>query len=182
MRSSGLPFDLRDQLLIIARRDRNAVVGDHDFLPHHLAIAPAHRLRPKPLHRNRADPERITEMRRDLFELHHALRIGLLVNAEDRCDVRLLQVRRHGFVRRQHELFDQAVRDVARAARDAGHLAKLVEFDQRLRHIEIDGAAPDAFLVQDQRQFTHQLESRESAARSAPAIAASPSSSACTSV
>ncbi len=97
-------------------------------------------------------------MRRDLFELHYPLRIGLLVNAEYRRDFRLLQVRRHGFICRQHELLDQPVRDVARAARHARHLAKLVEFDQRLRHVEIDGPAPDALLVQHQRQFTHQFE------------------------
>ncbi len=89
-------------------------------------------------------------------------------------------MRRHGFIGRQHELLDQPVRDVARAARDAGHLAKLVEFDQRLRHIEIDGAALDALAVQHQRQFAHQFEARTPAARSARASAASPSSSAWT--
>ncbi len=70
----------------------------------------------------------------------------------------LLQVRRHGFIGRKHELLDQPVRDVARAARHAGHFAELVEFDQRFGHVEIDGSAPDAFLIQYQRQLSHQLK------------------------
>ena len=70
----------------------------------------------------------------------------------------VLQVRRHGFIGGQHELFDDAMGDVARRARDAGHGAPLVEFDQRLGQIEIDGAAAHALAVQDQRQLLHQLE------------------------
>src|SRR5580698_10032971 len=100
-------------------------------------------------------------MRGDLLELHHPLGIGLLMDAEYGGDGGLLQVRRHGFIRREHEFLDQPVRDVARATGDAGHFAKFVEFDQRLRHVEIDGAAPDALLVQHQRQFPHQFEARD---------------------
>ena len=58
------------------------------------------------------------------------------------------QVRRHRFVRGQHELLDQPVSDVARRARHAGHLAEFVEFDQRLRQIEIDRAAAHALAIQ----------------------------------
>ena len=50
------------------------------------------------------------------------------------------------------------MRDVARRARDAGHGAPLVELDQRLREIEIDGAAAHALAVEHQRQLLHQLE------------------------
>ena len=53
----------------------------------------------------------------------------------------LFQMRGHRLVRRQHELFDDAMSDVARAARDAGHHAVLVEFDQRLGQIEINRSA-----------------------------------------
>ncbi len=62
------------------------------------------------------------------------------------------QVRGHGFVSRQHELFDDAVGDVARRAADAGHRARLVELDQRFGHVEIDRAAAHPLAVQYQRQ------------------------------
>ena len=97
-------------------------------------------------------------MRGDLLELQHALGIGALVDAEDGRDFQGFQVRGDGFVRRQHELLDQAMRDVARRAGDAGHFAEFVELEQRLGQIEIDGAAADALAVQDQRQFLHPLE------------------------
>ena len=97
-------------------------------------------------------------MRGDLLEFQHALGVGPLVNAENQRHARGLQMRRHGFVRGQHELLDQPVRDVARRPRDAGHLAEFVEFEQRLGQIEIDRAAPLALAVQDQRQLLHQLE------------------------
>jgi len=42
---------------------------------------------------------------------------------------------------REHELFDEAVSDVALAARDVGHALLFVEFDDRLGEIEVDGAA-----------------------------------------
>ena len=80
------------------------------------------------------------------------------MDAVNRRHARLLEMRRHGFIRRQHEFLDDAVRDVARAARDAGHDAGFVEFDQRLGQVEIDRSAPVAFALQDLRQFAHQLE------------------------
>ncbi len=57
------------------------------------------------------------------------------VNARDSG---LLQMRRHRFVGRQHELLDDAVREITGRANHSGHLPKLVELDQRLRHVEID--------------------------------------------
>ena len=112
------------------------------------------------LHRNRADAQRVAEVRGHLLELHHALRIGHFVNAVDGGDAGMLQVRRHALVGRQHELLDEAVGDVARRARDAGHGAQFVELDERLGQVEIDGAAAHALAVEDQRQFLHQLEAR----------------------
>ncbi len=47
------------------------------------------------------------------------------------------------------------------AALDAGHVADLVEFDERLRHVEIDGAALDALFIQDERELLHQFEARD---------------------
>ena len=68
------------------------------------------------LHRNRAHAQRIAEVRRDFFEFHHALGIGLFVDAVRSDASRCFQMRRHGFIGGQHELFDQPVRDVARRA------------------------------------------------------------------
>lgn len=152
-----LALDLRDQLLIIPRRDGNTVARKDNIAVHHFAVTPAHG-RTKSLHGNRADAQRIAEVRGDLFELLHAFGIRFFMDAEDRCDPSLLQVRSDGFVGRKHELLNDAVRDIAGAARDTGHFSKLVELDQRFRHVEIDGAASNTFLVQDQRQLTHQLE------------------------
>ena len=46
-----------------------------------------------------------------------------------RCDLEMV---RDGFVGREHELFDQAVRDVAFGAGDGLHQPEFVEFDDRL--------------------------------------------------
>ena len=45
-----------------------------------------------------------------------------------------------GAIGGEHELFDQAVRDVAFAADDVDHAILRVEFDDALGKIEIDGA------------------------------------------
>ena len=67
-------------------------------------------------------------------------------------------MRRDRLVGGQHELFNDAMRDVARRSRNAGHRAPLIEFDQRLGKIEIDGASPDAFAIENHGEFAHQLE------------------------
>ena len=97
-------------------------------------------------------------MRRDLFEFHHALGIGLLVNAIDRRDLQRSRCpATASFAASMNSSMMRCA--MLRGLRDdARHLAEFVEFDQRLRHIEIDGAAPDALAVQDQRQFPHQFE------------------------
>ena len=55
----------------------------------------------------------------------------------------------------QHEFFDQAMRDVALAAHDAGHALLVVEFDDLFGKIEIDGAVLVAASVEEQRQLFH---------------------------
>src|SRR6266404_8452174 len=67
----------------------------------------------------------------------------------------LEQICRHRAVRRQHELLDQAMRDVALAARDIDHALLLVELDYRLRQIEIDRAMLVAPGVQQQSELFH---------------------------
>ncbi len=142
----GLALDLGDELLIIARSEQRVVER------HHFGF--------EFLHRSGAGRQRVAELRRDFLEFDHALGIGTIVNAEDHGLARGLDVRRHGFVGGQHELLDQAVRDVAGRARHGGHRAELVEFEQRLGQIEIDGAAALALLVQQQSQLAHHLEAR----------------------
>ena len=65
---------------------------------------------------------------------------------------------RHSLIRRQHELFDNAMRDIPRTPLDADHLAKLVELDQRLGQIEIDGAALESSAHQDLREHPHHFK------------------------
>ena len=63
------------------------------------------------------------------------------MDAEDRLVEVRFQVPRDGLVRRQHELFDDAVGELPLAAPDARHRTLLVEHDQRLRQVEVDRAA-----------------------------------------
>ena len=66
----GFAFDLRDQLLIIARREvRHRPARPPGLRNRFTGAAPA--------------AQRIAELRGDLFELQHALGIGTLVDAED---------------------------------------------------------------------------------------------------
>ena len=97
-------------------------------------------------------------MRGDLLELHDALGIGHFVNAVDRGTPACFQVRGHRLIGGQHELLDERCAMLRGDARHAGHGAALVELDQRLGQIEIDGAAADALAIEDQGQFLHQLE------------------------
>ena len=110
------------------------------------------------LHRQRPHAERIAEVGGDGLEVEDALGIGLFVNAIERGDALVFQIAGDALVGRQHELLDDAVGDVALRARDALHQAVLVELDDRLGQIEIDGAAAHALAVQDHRQLAHQLE------------------------
>src|SRR5271157_1835260 len=126
------------QLLVHARRDVD-VLGYLDGLrtaPAAVALAAlgAHL---HPLHRQRPDAQRIAEPGSDGLEVVNALWVGLLVDAVERGDVLVLQVAGDALVGRQHELLDDAVRDVALRARDALHQSVLVELDDRLRQIEV---------------------------------------------
>ena len=89
--------------------------------------------------------ERIAEGVGQFFELEHFFRVGLFVDAVQRGDAAFFEILRDGFVRGEHEFFDEAMGDVALAADDAA-CGLLVEFDDRLGQIEIDGAAFAAAL------------------------------------
>ena len=104
--------------------------------------------------------QRIAERVRQFFELEHFFRIRFFVHAMQRSDAALLEILRHGFVRRQHEFLDDPVRDIPLAAHDAEHAPLVVELDDRFGQIEINRAARDAPLVQQQRQLLHAPEIR----------------------
>ena len=92
------------------------------------------------------------------------------MNAVNHRQTRFFDVRCHGFIRRQHELLDQTMRIVASRAPDANHRAELIELQQRFRQIEIDRSPSHPFLVKDQRQLLHQLESFDQRRIPAPQI------------
>ena len=154
-----LAFHLGHQLLIVPRRDVDLAAGERHLLallrPVAVAVGEG-----EALHRNRAHAQRVAEVRRDLFEVQYAFRVGLLVDAVDRRFQMLFEMRGHSLIGRQHELLDQAVRDIPRRPRDPHHGAELVELDERLRQVEVDRPAPHALAIQDQRQFLHELEAR----------------------
>ena len=66
--------------------------------------------------------QRIAEGLRQFLEFEHLFRIGLFMNAVQRSQAAPVQVLRDGLVGGEHELFDQAMGDIAFAAHDAGHL------------------------------------------------------------
>ena len=71
---------------------------------------------------------------------------------------RFRQVMGNGTIRGEHELFDDAVGDVAFAAGDVGHALLFVEFDDRFRQIEIDGAVFVAARIEQKRETFHGAE------------------------
>ena len=80
------------------------------------------------------------------------------MNAMQRFDAALQEVAGDGAIGGQHELFNEPVRDVSHAARDIGHALLFVEFNDRFREIEIDGAMLVAAGIEEQRQFFHFAE------------------------
>ncbi len=138
----------------MARGHRQAFVGAHQVLANlaPVTLAVHHG---ETLHGNGGEAERVSEARRDLLEFHDAIGVGRFVDAVERRQIQVLDMRGDGFVGRQHELFDDAVRHVARRFPDGRHLAGFVEIDDGFRQIEIDGAAALTPLVENPRQFFH---------------------------
>ena len=95
----------------------------------------------------------------DDFEVVHSFGIGLLVNAVQRSYAVVFQISGDTFVGREHEFFNQAVRDVALGTGNTFHQSKFVEFDHGLGQIEVDGAAPLALAIQNEGEVAHHLES-----------------------
>ncbi len=110
------------------------------------------------LDRKWPEAERIAEAGGELFELDDAARFGLLVDAVERRDAEIFKPDGDALVGGEHELLDEAVGPGALGAGDAAHLAVLVELDDRLGQIEIDGAALLAALVHEDGEALHALE------------------------
>ncbi len=85
-----------------------------------------------PLDRQRAEAERVAEVRGGLFEVDDALCIRLLVDAIDGGHSEALVPVGDALVGGEHELFDQAVGPGAIRAENALHLAFVVEVDDGL--------------------------------------------------
>ena len=116
--------------------------------------------------------KRVAESGNELLELLHFQGIGLLVDAVQARHPAPLDERRHGFVRQQHELFDQLVRDVPLGFHDRFNLACIVEDHFRLGQIEVNRPAPFPARVQHLEQLPHQLELRHEVAIFAPSARA----------
>ncbi len=155
--------DLSNQALIMLRRDAQLAARERHL---HAALTPvAVGVGPAGFRgrRNAAmangdfalvqifDAERVTEGAGQLFELEDFARVGLLMNAMQRVDAALQEAAGDGAIGGQHELFNEPVRDVSHAARDIGHALLFVEFNDRFREIEIDGAMLVAAGIEDQR-------------------------------
>ena len=106
------------------------------------------------------DPQGIAKRARQFLEFQDFLGIGLFVDAVKRREAAPDEIAGDGAVRGEHELFDDAVRDVAFAAHDIGHALLGVEFDDRLGEIEIDRAVLVAAGVQQQSKLLHVEEVR----------------------
>src|SRR5260370_23138106 len=70
----------------------------------------------------------------------------------ERIDAAAKEIRGDGAVGGEHEFFNEAVSDVALAARDVGHALLFVEFNDGLREIEVDGPVFVAAGVWKKRQ------------------------------
>jgi len=77
------------------------------------------------------DAERVAEGASQLFELEDFAGVRLLMNAMERFDAAVKKIRGDGAIGGEHEFFDEAVSNVAFAARDVGHALLFVEFDDR---------------------------------------------------
>ncbi len=110
------------------------------------------------LNGQRTHAQGISESGGDHFEIVDALGVGFLVDAIERRDAFRFQILRDALVSREHELFDQAMCDVALGTRDALHQSEFVELDDGLGQVEVDRSAALALVVENQGEIAHQFE------------------------
>ena len=104
----------------------------------------------------RAYSKRVTESGGEIFEVVHAFGIRRLVHAIEGGNALGFKVGRDSLIGRQHELFDEAMREEALGTRDSFHQSVLIELDERLGKIEVDGAAALALFGKDLGELLHE--------------------------
>ena len=127
MRSSGC-LRTGDQLLVVARGDGKAFVGAGDVAAE-LAAVGCFGNDGKAFDRQSGDAKGVAEMAATSSNSKTRCGVGRFVDAVDGFEARGFESAGDGFVGGEHELLDDAVSDVARAAGDAGHHAGFVEQD-----------------------------------------------------
>ena len=85
----------------------------------------------------------------ELDEVRQLFLGRLLMDAVDERRFLLLDVARHGLVRREHEFLDDLVRHVPFGPDDVGHAALEVEHDLGLGQVEVDAAPFRPLRAQD---------------------------------
>ena len=80
------------------------------------------------------------------------------MHAIDRGDRPILELTRHGFVRREHEFFDQLVRFIVLDAFEEDRLAFLVQPHFHLWKIEVEGSLLETLLAQKGGEFPGHMQ------------------------
>ena len=112
-------------------------------------------LRPNPVRRR---AQTVSECLGELLELGDLLRIGRLVDAIQSGQIGLLQMRRHRFVRHEHELLDDSMRDVALGRDDRLDQPLFIHHEHRRRQVEVDRPTLAAPATQRLIELLHELE------------------------
>ena len=99
--------------------------------------------------------ELVAEVLENLAQVDEAVGVRGIVDAVDRGLLREQELLRDRLVRRQHELLDQAVSQVARLRHDADDEALVVEHDVGVGKVEVDRAARLPPLAQLRREGRH---------------------------
>ena len=86
----------------------------------------------------RAKTERVAKAGGEFFKLHHAPRLGLLMNAVDRRHAEIFEPCCDALIGGEHEFLNEAVGPGALGLGNAAHLSLLVELDHRLGQVEIN--------------------------------------------
>lgn len=160
----GLAFDLGDEALVVAGRNGDFFGDDDVFVSRFFVGRAALRfalLVAELVDRHGADAEGNAELGGHLLKFKDAFGVWLFVDAVDGSAAGGGEVGGDGFIGREHELFDDAVGDIAGAACNADHFAELVEFDEGFGEVEIDGTALEAAAHKDFGEFLHPFKAFE---------------------
>src|SRR4051794_14353748 len=104
-----LAGNFSNETLVMARGNAEIFARQDYVFPRFTSVPPLLGNR-KTLDGNRADTERIAEVSSDLLEIHDAFGFGHFVDAIQAWNLGALEFARDGFVRRQHEFFNDAMR------------------------------------------------------------------------